>query len=95
MDSAIAPLMSCCGALCAPCRQSACVAHRPRPQRLAKSRPSGGCSLAWRLRAHIAQVAPPASGGGRLVPLFHFCTSPPKNSHIVIKTNVLKVTWFT
>ena len=31
-----------------------------------------------------------ATGGGRLVPLFHFRASPPKNSHIVIKTNALK-----
>ena len=30
--------VSCCGARCAPCRRSGCVAHRPLPLRLAKSR---------------------------------------------------------
>ena len=60
---------ACCGTLYAPWRQSAGVAYRPRPQRLAKSRPSGGCSLAWRLRARIAQVASSATGGAPLAPL--------------------------
>ena len=40
-------------------------ATRPLPLRLAKSRPSGGCSL-HAAAAAVARVAPPASGGAPL-----------------------------
>ena len=60
--------VSCCGARQLPCRRRGGVICRPLPQRLAKSRPSGGCSLAWRLRAHIAQVALSAAGSAPFAP---------------------------
>ena len=63
-------VLSCCGARQLPCRRRGCVICRPLPLRLAKSRPPGGCSLAWRLRAHIALVALSATGSAPIAPPF-------------------------
>ena len=60
--------LPCCGARHLRRLSKAFLICRPLPQRLAKCRPLGGCSLAWRLRAHIARVACSATGSAPLAP---------------------------